>query len=202
MCGSSTLACRVLSLAGNLRQWPSATPRQRTTPTASVSPATVGRVPEGATFTWAARYRSSPRANTSLELHPFATTRAFGCETPVRTKPHVVAVLSSTRLPGFIGHDLFTTTGSSATSHRFDFLLSCLLKSSTARQTSTDDARLPQLLCRLPVGNRILNHILPLSTIWASRLFARLPRQAAESGSLTLWTTNLLSLPSDPTVGQ
>jgi hypothetical protein len=35
----------------------------------------------------------------------------------VRTRPHVIAVFSSTRLPGFIGRDFFTTTGSSATSH-------------------------------------------------------------------------------------
>jgi hypothetical protein len=52
-----------------------------------------------------------------------------------------------------------------------------------------------------PVGNRILYHVLSLSTHRALHLFACLPRQAAESGSLALWTTNLLSLPSDPFKG-
>jgi len=72
----------------------------------------------------------------------------------------------------------------------------------TAQPASADDARLPQLLCRLPADHHILNHILPLSTNRASQLLARLPRQTAESGSLTLWTISLLSLPSDPTVGR
>ena len=36
---------------------------------------------------------------------------------------------------------------------------------------------------------------------WASCLFAHSPRQPAESGSLTLRSINLLSLPSDPAVG-
>jgi len=49
----------------------------------------------------------------------------------VRTGPHVVAVLSSTRLPGFTGRDFFTTTGSSATSHHFGEFLSFLLKPPT-----------------------------------------------------------------------
>jgi hypothetical protein len=37
---------------------------------------------------------------------------------------------------------------------------------------------------------------------WASCLLAHSPRQPAESGSLTLRSINLLSLPSDPAVGQ
>ena len=40
----------------------------------------------------------------------------------------VIAVFSSTRLPGFSGRNLLTTTGSSATSHHVNHFLSCLLK--------------------------------------------------------------------------
>ena len=65
---------------------------------------------------------------TSLKLLPFATAEAFGDRSPVRTKPDVIAVFSSTRLPGFFGRDFLTTTGSSATSHHFGRFLSCLLK--------------------------------------------------------------------------
>ena len=94
----------------------------------AVSPVTAWMVPEGATFTGAARCLSSLLKSHSLKLPPFATTDAFGDRSLVRTKPDVIAVLSSTRLPGFTGRDLLTTTGSSATSHHMSHFLSCLLK--------------------------------------------------------------------------
>ena len=180
---------------GNLRQGDSysasAGPSSR-----AVSPGTAWWVPEGATFTRAARCSIHLLEYTSSKLLPFATTNAFGDRSPARTKPRVIAVFSSTRLPGFSGRKFLTTTGSSATSHRVGFFLSCLLKSPTdpidIECRLPDDARLPQLLCWLPVDHHILKHVLPLSTYRALRLFARLPRQSAESGSLPLWTINLL----------
>ena len=51
----------------------------------------------------------------------------------MRTRPHVIAVLSSTRLPGFIGRDFFTTTGSSATSHHFGHALELPLTAGLTR---------------------------------------------------------------------
>jgi hypothetical protein len=76
---------------------------------------------------------TSLKKNTSSKLLPFATMEAFGQPSLARTVPQaetsdVIAVFSSTRLPGFSGHDLLTTTGSSATSHHVGHLLSCLLK--------------------------------------------------------------------------
>ena len=85
-------------------------------------------------FACAARRVLSFRYPAFLETSPLRIwINAFGLDPAVRTcpetgKPHVVAVLSSTRLPGFAGHDLFTTTGSSATSHHVSRSLSCLLK--------------------------------------------------------------------------
>jgi hypothetical protein len=140
-----------------------------------VSPATARGGPKGATFTWAERCRWSPLQNASLGLLPFATSRACGSGTPVRTWPHVVAVLSSTRLPGFKGRNFLTTTGSSATSHRFDFLLSCLLRASTAPQTPRTMPGFPSYCagspltitssitsCRCPrIGRRNFSHARP-----------------------------------------
>ncbi|MFD3390069.1 hypothetical protein, partial [Alteromonas macleodii] len=63
-------------------------------------------------------------------------------------------------------------------------------------------ARLPQLLCWLPVRNSTLKHKTGLTEYRASRYFARLPSCLAESGSLSLCTSNFLWLPSDPAVGQ
>jgi len=89
--------------------------------------------------------------NTSLKLLPFATAEAFVILPPIRTEPDVVTVFSSTRLPGFIGRNFHTTTGSSATSHRVSSFLSYLLKLPTdpigVERQLPDDARLPQLLC-------------------------------------------------------
>ena len=65
-----------------------------------------------------------------------------------------------------------------------------------------DGARLPQLLCWLPVRNPTLKHKTGLTEYRASRYFARLPSCLAESGSLALCTSNFLWLPSDPAVGQ
>jgi len=64
------------------------------------------------------------------------------------------------------------------------------------------DARLPQLLCWLPVNNPTLKHSIGLTEYRALRYFARLPTYTAETGSLALCTVNFLSLPSDPAVGQ
>ena len=65
-----------------------------------------------------------------------------------------------------------------------------------------DGVRLPQLLCWLPVRNSTLKHKTGLTEYRASRYFARLPSCLAESGSLSLCTSNFLWLPSDPAVGQ
>ena len=65
-----------------------------------------------------------------------------------------------------------------------------------------DGARLPQLLCWLPVRNSTLKHKTGLTEYRASRYFARLPSCLAESGSLSLCTSNFLWLPSDPVVSQ
>jgi hypothetical protein len=74
-----------------------------------------------------------------VKLHPFTPRFSVGLKAAIRTRvrhvaachlsalPNVVAVLPSSRLPAFIGRDLFTTTGSSATSHHVCLLLSCLL---------------------------------------------------------------------------
>jgi len=51
----------------------------------------------------------SPRI-TSLKLPPFAVFDAFGNRSLAETRLDVIAVFSSTRLPGFSGRDLFTTT--------------------------------------------------------------------------------------------
>jgi hypothetical protein len=73
---------------------------------------------------------------------PSQTTDAFGAASLVRTKPDVIAVFSSTRLPGFSGRDFLTTTGSSATSHRVSAFLSCLLKSPTDPIPTSRDCRM------------------------------------------------------------
>ena len=118
--------------------------------------------------------------NTSLKLLPFATAEAFGILPLANTRPDVIAVFSSTRLPGFSGCDFLTTTGSSATSHRVGSFLSCLLKLPTdpigVSRRLPDDARLPQLLCWLPVNDYVLNHLLSLFMYRASCLFAHSPR--------------------------
>ena len=59
-----------------------------------------------------------------------------------------------------------------------------------------DGARLPQLLCWLPVRNPTLKHKTGLTEYRASRYFARLPSCLAESGSLALCTSNFLWLAS------
>jgi hypothetical protein len=85
-------------------------------------------------FACAARRVFSCWYSAFLETSPLRIwINAFGFHPAVRTcpetdKPHVVAVLSSTRLPGFTGRDLLTTTGSSATSHHIGRYLSCLLE--------------------------------------------------------------------------
>ena len=65
-----------------------------------------------------------------------------------------------------------------------------------------DGVRLPQLLHWLPVRNSTLKHKTGLTEYRASRYFARLPSCLAESGSLSLCTSNFLWLPSNPAVGQ
>jgi hypothetical protein len=54
------------------------------------------------------------------ELHPFATDTAFGAYQPPTNRCRVIPVLPSTLLPAFTGRNFYTTTGSSATLHRFD----------------------------------------------------------------------------------
>ena len=61
-----------------------------------------------------------------------------------------------------------------------------------------DDARSPQLLHRLPDDDYVPSHLQLLFMNRASRLFARSPQPPAESGSLSLRSIILLSLPSDP----
>jgi hypothetical protein len=122
----------VIPLKGNLRQRQAATPRQRASPAEPSYRVPLGWFLKGlpSLVLHVARLVSSKK-NTSLKLHPFATTDAFGSRPLVWTGPDVVTVFSSTRLPGFSGRDFLTTTGSSATSHRVSAFLSCLLKSPT-----------------------------------------------------------------------
>ena len=68
--------------------------------------------------------------------------------------------------------------------------------------TTRHGVRLPQLLHWLPVRDSTLKHKTGLTEYRASRYFARLPSCLAESGSLSLCTSNFLWLPSDPAVGQ
>lgn len=104
------------------------TPRQRAHPAEPCHRGPLGGFLKGLSFTRAARCSIPLLENTSLKLLPFATADAFDNPLPARTKPDVVTVFSSTRLPGFSGRDFLTTTGSSATSHRVGLFLSCLLK--------------------------------------------------------------------------
>ncbi len=50
------------------------------------------------------------------------------------------------------------------------------------------------------VRNPTLKHVVGLTEYRASRYFGRLPTNTAETGSLSLCTSNFLWLPSDPTV--
>jgi hypothetical protein len=152
------------------------TSRQRASPAEPCYRLPLGWFLKEFSFTCAAHCSIGLTQNTSSKLHPFATTGDFGAASLVRTllqegTSNVIAVFSSTRLPGFSGRDLLTTTGSSATSHRVGCFLSCLLKSPTdpiRRGRWPDDARLPQLLYWLPVDDYVLNHLLSLSMNWAS----------------------------------
>lgn len=89
-------------------------------------------------------------------------------------------VFPSTPLLAFTGLALFTTTGSSATSHRQE-TLSFLLDLSHLLKVSLD-ARLPQLLHWLPDKYATLKHSIGLTKYWASRYFGRLPTNTAETG--------------------
>ena len=110
-----------------------------------------------------------------------------------------------------LGFTLHTITGFHRPSltHYYGFI--CHLTLATFLDHSLNDtsnhligsnARLPQLLCWLPVRNPTLKHKTGLTEYRASRYFARLPSCLAESGSLALCTSNFLWLPSDPAVGQ
>jgi len=110
-----------------------------------------------------------------------------------------------------LGFTLHTITGFHRPSltHYYGFI--CHLTLATFLDHSLNDtsnhligsnARLPQLLCWLPVRNPTLKHKTGLTEYRASRYFARLPTCLAESGSLSLCTSNFLWLPSDPVVGQ
>ena len=63
-----------------------------------------------------------------MDFTPSQTLKAFDLASPQASGRLVVLVFSSTPLPGFIGRDFITTTGSSATSHRIALFLSFLLK--------------------------------------------------------------------------
>ena len=110
-----------------------------------------------------------------------------------------------------LGFTLHTITGFHRPSltHYYGFI--CHLTLATFLDHSLNDtsnhligsnARLPQLLHWLPVRNSTLKHKTGLTEYRASRYFARLPTCLAESGSLSLCTSNFLWLPSDPVVGQ
>ena len=110
-----------------------------------------------------------------------------------------------------LGFTLHTITGFHRPSltHYYGFI--CHLTLATFLDHSLNDtsnhligsnARLPQLLHWLPVRNSTLKHKTGLTEYRASRYFARLPTCLAESGSLSLCTSNFLWLPSDPAVGQ
>ena len=110
-----------------------------------------------------------------------------------------------------LGFTLHTITGFHRPSltHYYGFI--CHLTLATFLDHSLNDtsnhligsnARLPQLLHWLPVRNSTLKHKTGLTEYRDSRYFARLPTCLAESGSLSLCTSNFLWLPSDPVVGQ
>ena len=110
-----------------------------------------------------------------------------------------------------LGFTLHTITGFHRPSltHYYGFI--CHLTLATFLDHSLNDtsnhligsnARLPQLLHWLPVRNSTIKHKTGLTEYRASRYFARLPTCLAESGSLSLCTSNFLWLPSDPVVGQ
>ena len=109
-------------------------------------------------------------------------------------------VLPSTPLLAFIGLALLTTTGSSATSHSQHSWITPW----TIRPTIWLDPMpgFPSYctgsLLEIPPSNTKTG----LTEYRASRYFARLPTCLAESGSLSLCTSNFLWLPSDPAVGQ
>jgi hypothetical protein len=146
-----------------------------------------------------------------LRIHrqPFGSTASIGTRRGYRRRLarchrgfalRSVTSLHWPRLPHYYGIICHLT------SRHVSRFLSCLLKQAHRSHPDDsglpDDARLPQLLCWLPVDDYVLNHLLSLSMNRASCLFAHSPRQPAESGSLTLRSINLLSLPSDPAVGQ
>ena len=62
------------------------------------------------------------------KLRPFADCNAFGNHNLQARNHLVISVLSSTPLPGFIGRDFITTTGSSATCQGITASLSFLLE--------------------------------------------------------------------------
>ena len=189
----------------------SVTPPQRTSPAEPCHRLPLGEVPEGATFSWAGTLSLEFSLNHFLETSPLRNGGRFW-QLAARED-------SAPRRRGFLLHTVTRLLRPRLT-HYYGII--CHLASLRLSLESpleaiyrhipcfafgragvvTDDARLPQLLCWLPLGNRILSHVLPLSTHRALHLFACLPRQAAESGSLALWTTNFLSLPSDPAVGR
>ncbi len=77
--------------------------------------------------------------------HPSAT---FDDRRPAASPTTVIPVLSSARLPAFIGRNFITTTGSSATSHTVAFLSFLLINNALVNSTKAG-ARLPRLR-RLP----------------------------------------------------
>ena len=106
----------------------------------------------------------------------------------------VVAVFSSRLSPAFAGSDLFTTTGSSATSHHLGHCLidSCGVITSSSR-FAYGGANAAWMMPGFPsycAGSlsvdHVSNHLLQLFLYRASRLFARSLLQTAESSSLTL----------------
>jgi hypothetical protein len=189
----------------------SVTPPQRTSLAESCHRLPLGEVPEGATFTWAGTLSVEFSLNHFLETSPLRNGGRFW-QSAARED-------STSRRRGFLLHTVTRLLRPRLT-HYYGIIchltplrlpLELPLEAPYRRfprfafggaDVVTDDVRLPQLLCWFPVGNHILKHVLPLSTHRASHLFACLPRQAAESGSLALWTTNLLSLPSDLAVGR
>ena len=210
----SPFACRVLSSAnrGNLRQGLLATPHQRTDSDSRRVPATttIGRF-----------LRPSPHLCCPL-LNRFSS-RHFSETSPLRNDTgfwrYVARHDQTRRHHGFLLQTV-TSFHRPRLTHYYGIIrhltprepvLESPLEPTLPNTPTTnvirrpDDARLPQLLCcflskRLPAGDCILNHGQSLFMNRASRYFARSPRQAAESGSLSLCTTSFLWLPSDSAV--
>lgn len=137
-----------------------------------------------------------------LKLPPFAALASFwlarahqdSSSVTADSLLDVVAVLSSRLSPAFAGSDLFTTMGSSDTSHHVGHLLIYSWDDvSSFSRFAYGRAHAAWMMPGFPsycAGSlsvvHVSKHLLQLFLYRASRLFARSPLRPAESSSLTL----------------